>query len=81
MRYSRAEKMEIIRKVEESELSVKQTLEELKVNRSSFYEWYQRYRENGYDGLAVNVPRPRRFWNGIPDQEEEQIAAIALEHT
>jgi putative transposase len=50
MRYCQAEKMEIIRIVEESELSVKQTLEELQVNRSSFYEWYRRYREDGYDG-------------------------------
>jgi len=36
MRYSQSEKMEIIHLVEESELSVKQTLEELNVPRSSF---------------------------------------------
>ena len=42
MRYGQAEKMEIIRTVEESELSVKRTLEELGVNRSSFYEWYRK---------------------------------------
>ena len=33
--------MEIIHLVEESELSVKQTLEELNVPCSSFYRWYQ----------------------------------------
>jgi len=80
MRYSQAEKMEIIRMVEDSELSAKQTLEELQVNRSSFYEWYRRYLEEEYDGLAVKAPHPRRFWNRIPDQEKEQIVAIALEH-
>jgi transposase-like protein len=45
MRHTQAEKMEIIRLVEESELSVRQTLLELDVNRSSFYAWYGRYRE------------------------------------
>ena len=39
MRYSQAEKMEIIRMVEGSDLSVVRTLRELDVNRSSFYEW------------------------------------------
>jgi len=40
MRYSQAEKLEIIRLVEGSPLSVKQTLEELNINRSTFYTWY-----------------------------------------
>ena len=42
MSHTQAEKREIIRLVEESELSVRQTLLELDVNRSSFYEWYDR---------------------------------------
>lgn len=37
------EKLEIIQIVEHSELSIKRTLEELDVPRSSFYRWYQRY--------------------------------------
>lgn len=79
MRYSQAEKMEIIRTVEESELSAKQTLKEMDINRSSFYEWYRRYEQSGYDGLAVEKPHPRRFWNKIPEAEKEQIVAVALE--
>ena len=79
MRYSQAEKMEIIRMVEGSDLPVKRTLEELQVNRSSFYEWYRRYRADGYDGLALKPPQPRRFWNRIPEPEKEQVVAIALE--
>lgn len=79
MRYSQAEKMEIIRMVEGSDLSVKRTLEELQVNRSSFYEWYRRYQADGYDGLALKPPHPRRFWNRIPEPEKEQVVAIALE--
>ncbi len=44
--------MEIIRMVEDSDLSVKRTLEELDVSTSGFYEWYGRYRVDGYDGLC-----------------------------
>jgi len=79
MRYSQAEKMEIIRLVEESALPVKQTLEELDIGRSTFYDWYQRYHEDGYDGLADRRPTPRRFWNRIPELVREQIVDIALE--
>jgi len=39
MRYSQSEKVEIIRLVEQSPLSVKQTLIELDINRSTFYKW------------------------------------------
>jgi transposase InsO family protein len=80
MRYSQAEKMEIIRLVEGSELSVKRTLTELGVNRSSFYAWYRRYAAGGYDGLANHSPAPRRFWNRIPEPEKERIVRVALEH-
>ena len=55
MKYTQSEKMEIIRMVEESSLSVKQTLRELDVPRSSFYEWYSRYKEAGYDGLPPSI--------------------------
>jgi putative transposase len=79
MRYAQAEKMEIIRIVEESQLPVKRTLEELDVNRSTFYDWYRRYLEDGYEGLANKCPTPRRFWNKIPVTIKEQIVDMALE--
>lgn len=79
MRYSQAEKLEIIRVVEDSELSARRTLQELDVNRSSFYEWYRRYRAGGYDGLANGSPSPKRFWNRIPETEKERIVQMALE--
>lgn len=56
-RYAQAEKMEIIRLVETSDLPVKQTLAELDVPRSTFYDWYRRYSEAGYDGLADRQPQ------------------------
>jgi len=72
MRYSQAEKMEIIRLVESSEVSVRRTLKELGINRSTFYKWYQRYMKDGYDGLAYNYQPPRQFWNAIPPEEREK---------
>jgi transposase-like protein len=49
MKYTQSEKMEPIRMVEESSQGVQQALRELDVPRSSFYEWYRRYREGGYE--------------------------------
>jgi len=80
MRYSQAEKMEIIRMVEESPLSAKQTLKELAINRSTFYKWYQRYEQGGYDALKTHYHPPKQFWNEIPPWEKERIVKIALEH-
>jgi transposase-like protein len=62
MRYSQVEKMEIIRMLEESDMSVLATLNDLDVNRGSFYQWYNRYKENGYDGLAMRKLNARKFW-------------------
>ena len=81
MRYNQAEKYEIIRTVEESQLPAKQTLRELDVPVSTFYGWYDRYNENGYDGLADAKPCARQFWNRIPDEERERIKDIALGRT
>ena len=47
MRYTSAEKVEIIRLVEESDLSVKRTLDGLRISRSTFYRWYGEYCEHG----------------------------------
>jgi putative transposase len=79
MRHSQAEKMEIIRLVEGSSLSARRTLAELDVHRSTFYTWYRRYEEGGYDGLANRKPALRRFWNRIPESEKEHVVRIALQ--
>ena len=79
MRRSAGEKMEIIRIVQDSELGVKRTLEELGISRSTFYEWYKRYLEEGYEGLKPKESQRRSFWNKIPDQEREKVVETALE--
>ena len=81
MRYTQSEKYETIRLVEGSQLSVKQTLRELDIPSSTFYDWYGRYHENGLDGLADAEPHTKRFWNRIPDEEREKVKDIALELT
>ncbi len=78
MRYTQAEKMEIIRMVENSDLSVKQTLRELDVPKSSFYDWYAKYKQSGYDGLAPVEAQNKKFWNRIPNLEKEQVVSLAL---
>jgi len=80
MRYSQSEKMQIIRLVEESPVSVKQTLIELNINRSTFYEWYRRYQQRGYEALGNRYRPPKQFWNQIPPWEKQQVVEIALEH-
>ena len=78
MRQSQSERMEIIQLVENSELSIRKTLQELEVPRSTFYDWYRRYQEDGYDGLADKKTGPRQFWNRIPESVQEQIVGLAL---
>lgn len=80
MRYNQTEKMEIIRLVEASALSVKKILNELGVSRSTFYDWYRRYLEYGYDGLSNQKPTARKFWNKIPENVKEQVVDRALEY-
>ena len=77
MRISASEKLEIIRIVEESELSARQTLIELAVSRSTFYKWYSQYLEVGPEGLLVKKPQSRRFWNKIPDEVKEVVVEKA----
>ena len=63
MRYSSSEKLEIILIIEDSELSVRQTLNELSIHRSKFHNWYRSYLEDGVEGLGPRKPKARTFWN------------------
>ena len=75
-----AEKREIIHIVEHSALSVKKTLDELQVPRSSFYRWYNQYLEEGEEGLVDHRPNPHQVWNRIPQEVKQQVVDLALEH-
>ena len=81
MRVSAAEKLELIRLVEGSALSIRQTLREIGLARSTFYAWYNRYLEGGPEALQDRKPRRRAVWNRISDRVREQVIDTALVHT
>ena len=80
MRHSQSEKLEIIRVVEESSLGVKRTLQELDINRSTFYEWYRRYVNRGASGLEDRTSHRNQFWNAIPPWVKKRVVETALDH-
>lgn len=79
MRYPAAEKLEIIRLVEQSHLSVRRTLARISIPPTTFYRWYDRFVEHGPEGLEDRPSSPSRVWNRIPDAVRDQILALALE--
>jgi putative transposase len=79
MRYPASEKLEIIRLVEESHLSVRRTLEQIGIPRATFYRWYELYQTGGPEALEDRTPRPKRVWNRIPDEVRERIVQLALD--
>lgn len=81
MRLLQTEKFEIIRLVEQSNISVNKTLKELGINKPTFYKWYNAFLDNGYDGLATKPISKKQYWNQIPDTERELIVQLALENT
>ena len=66
MRHTAAEKHEIVRLVEGSDLPGRRTLRELQVNRSTFYAWYHRDTARGQARLEPKPGAARRYWNRIP---------------
>jgi transposase InsO family protein len=79
MRYPAAEKLEIIRLVEQSPLPVRHTLVKLGVPRATFYRWYDRYSRGGPEALNDRSPRPDRVWNRIPDVVRDNVIRLALD--
>lgn len=79
MRYPASEKLEIIQLVENSHLPAKQTLDQLGIARSTFYRWYDRYLEEGFDGLEDRTATYSNIWNRIPDAIRAEIVELALE--
>ena len=79
MRYPAHEKLEIIKLVEQSHLSARQTLDRLGIAKTTFYRWYDKYLEDGPEGLEDKKSVPSRVWNRIPDKVRAQILDLALE--
>jgi len=79
MRCPAAEKLEIIRMVEQSHLPAKRTLDQLGIARRTFYRCYDRYLGGGPEALEDRSSAPSRVWNRIPAKIHEQIIEMALE--
>ncbi|SFM84594.1 Homeodomain-like domain-containing protein [Nitrosomonas communis] len=79
MKYSASEKFEIISLVEQSNLSVRQTLLQLGMRKSTFYHWLKRYQSEGIDGLEDQKPRPRLVWNKLPEDQKAAMIRLALD--
>ncbi len=79
MRYQAAEKLEIIRLVERSHLSVRCTLDQIGIPSATFYRWYDIYRTGGPEALEDRPSHPGRVWNRIPDEIRGRIVRLALE--
>lgn len=79
MRFTATEKMELIRLVEQSEWSVRRTLKEIGIHRSTFYTWYKKYKENGIDGLKHKKASRKHYWNKVPEEIRSKIIDLALD--
>ena len=78
MRYSASEKREMIKLVEQSSLPVSQTLRRLDINKSTFYNWLQRYRCAGDEALTDKHSGPNRAWNQLPESRQIAVVDLAL---
>src|SRR3712207_2564111 len=78
MRYPAAEKLEIIRLVEQSHLPVRRTLRHFGVPPATFYRWCERFQSGGPEALEDRPSRPDRVWNRIPDPVRSRLVDFAL---
>jgi transposase InsO family protein len=60
--------------------AIRKTLKELDLHKSTFYDWYHKFQEEGFNGLEDKKPGPRQFWNRIPKSIRVQVVDLALEH-
>ena len=67
MRYSAAEKLEIIQLVEQSHLPQRRSLASLGIPRRTFYCCYDHSFAGRPGALADKPSRPDRGWNRIPE--------------
>jgi len=81
MRYPAAEKLEIIRIVEQSHLPARKTLDQLGIARLTFYRRYDRCLEGEPEALEAGPSRPSRVWNRIAPDVRGQIIDMALEQS
>ena len=81
MRFSASEKYELIQLVQNSDLSVRQTLDRLSIHKSTFYNWLKRYENSGLEGLSDKPSKPSHVWNKIEKKRRQSMLELALTET
>jgi putative transposase len=71
-------KLEILRSVETSGLSVAEALRKLDIPPSTYYRWRKRFRRKGAGGLMDRTPYKGRIWNQLLPDEREKVMEIAM---
>lgn len=74
---SKNKKMDIIRNVESSGLSISQALKKVDMPRSTYYRWKHKLRTMGSLGLKDNKPHRARTWNQLLAHEDDTILEVA----
>jgi putative transposase len=74
---SAKQKLEVLRSVETSHLSVKEALDRLDVSSSTYYRWRKRFRGEGVTGLVDRSPYRGRVWNELLEEERVKVLEVA----
>jgi len=77
---SARQKLEILRSVEGSSLSIGETLARLEVSPSTYYRWRRKFRARGVVDLEDQARRIGVTWNRLLDEEQERLITVALQH-
>jgi putative transposase len=80
LRLTISEKLEIIHMVTRSEIGVNRKLGEIGINKSTFYNWYHAYSENGIEGLLPTKRVSNRQWNCLPQEQKNLVVKLALDY-
>ena len=51
----------------------------LKINKSTFYKWYDKYEKEGFDGLKRKKSNRSGSWNKINESDRDKVVELALE--
>jgi putative transposase len=74
---SKGKKMEIIRSVESSDLSISKAIDKLDIPRSTYYRWKRKLRSQGINGLVDNKPYRARTPNQLLPSQVDKILEYA----
>ena len=74
---SRNDKMQFIRLIEGSDLSISTALAKYDVPRSTYYRWKRRLRTGGINGLEDNKPHRPKTWNQLLPWQVDKILEYA----